>query len=228
MKNNDIFNQKENPYIKPVSSGGYETLLLILVRLIHRESKVLDIGCGIGTIGEFLKNKTNCCVYGIDIDEKAVTIAKKKIDYAQVVDIAREEIPYKLNFDVIILADVIEHLSNPASLFPKIDKIINKSTTVIVSVPNVAYFKIRASLLFGNWNYKDSGILDRTHLRFFTYKTLSEFIKNIEYEIKDTYFTHGLQTHSVYKLNFVRFLSDKITSLFPTLFARQFVLVLKK
>ena len=150
MKNKDIFNQKENPYVKPVSSGGYETLLLILAKLVHSESTILDIGCGIGTIGEFLKNERSCYVYGIDIDEKAVAIAKKKIDHAKVVDITREEIPYKSIFDVIILTDVIEHISNPGLLFKKIDKILNKNATIVISVPNIAYFKIRVSLLFGN------------------------------------------------------------------------------
>jgi SAM-dependent methyltransferase len=89
-------------------------------------------------------------------------------DLQQVPDIAPR------NFDTIIFADVLEHLAWPAGVLKKYADLLKPDGTVIVSLPNVGLWSVRLGLLFGRFRYQDSGVLDRTHLRFFTRRSAIE------------------------------------------------------
>ena len=151
-----------------------------VLSLISSPTRVLDVGCNTGNLGASIKARfPKSWVCGIELDESAASRARTKLDHVIVGDlesIDQEALP--LDIDTIVLADVIEHMKDPDQVLKKLLK--NRSKlSVIVSVPNVQHITVLMSLLRGRWDYRDRGIFDTTHLRFFTKSTAIElFEKN--------------------------------------------------
>jgi methionine biosynthesis protein MetW len=141
-----------------------------VLRNVPAGSTVLDVGCGIGVLGAVLKRK-RCTVTGIDYSQQSVNIAAKRLDEVHLLNIEEREFSSKKKYDVIILADVLEHLRNPEQALLRLVKHLAPGGRVIVSLPNVASWTIRLKLLFGSFTYTPSGILDETHLHLYTLKT---------------------------------------------------------
>jgi 2-polyprenyl-3-methyl-5-hydroxy-6-metoxy-1,4-benzoquinol methylase len=144
-----------------------------IFRLVENNMKVLDIGCAAGFLGKALKEEKKCLVVGMDIDRECIELAKTNLDEVITGDIEEIEklsFPEKF-FDIIIFGDVLEHLRSPERALLKSKRYLSDSGYIIVSVPNIACINIRAKLLLGRFNYENVGILDKTHLRFFTLKT---------------------------------------------------------
>jgi len=160
---------------------GFNRHILKLVR--GSNLKILDIGCGSGELGRLLKAKGHL-VYGIEIDKKSYLLSKRKLDKVLLGDISTMTIPKNFrNFDYIIFADVLEHLVNPPAVLEKVKPLLKKEGFVLISVPNIANWVMRLKLLFGIFNYSNSGLLDKTHLRFFTLKSLKRLINSAGYKI---------------------------------------------
>jgi len=104
--------------------------------------------------------------------------------YAQ--DFAQKII--ETDYDFIILADVIEHMVDPLTFLRDLSSWISNRTRIVLSVPNVAFGAVRLALLGGRFDYVDSGLLERTHLRFFTLATLESIIRNIGMNTEKIYF----------------------------------------
>jgi len=134
--------------------------------------KILDVGCGEGFFGYQLKREINAKIWGIEIDRTAAESAQKKLDKVIVGDISRTigELPDSY-FDCVIFNDVLEHLIDPFTILIRIKRKLSKNGQVISSIPNIRYYdQVKKFLLKKEWKYEDSGILDKTHLRFFTKK----------------------------------------------------------
>lgn len=154
------------------------------LKIIKKHSKVLDIGCYDATLAKKIKKK-NCLVDGID---------NIKIKNTQLNNFFKHNLdnglPKKINYnqyDYIIMLDVIEHLNNPEFFLKNLKKLIKKNfkVKILISTPNIAFFIIRLSLLFGNFNYTDKGILDFTHKRLFTFSSFSRLITDNSFTIKE-------------------------------------------
>jgi SAM-dependent methyltransferase len=148
------------------------------LEIIKQNSRVLDLGCNDGSFLEYLKEKKNCSIIGVDSKNND----GKKIDKIIIQDLNEDlpEIEYD-QIDYITILDVIEHLNSPEIFLNKLKKKINKNKKIkiIFSTPNVAFLPIRISLLFGNFNYSSKGILDFTHKRLFTFSSFKNFfVKN--------------------------------------------------
>lgn len=159
---------------------------------IVRQSRVLDLGCWTGRLGEKLKKEKGCFVTGVDIDKSALKIAGKRLDFVCQADLDFPEIlrkKIKEKFDYVVLTDVLEHLKNPERLLEKLKFFLNANGLLIVSIPNIANWSIRLSLLFGKFNYEETGILDKTHLRFFTRETAIKLIEESGYTIEKIKFS---------------------------------------
>ncbi len=155
---------------------------------IKPNSRVLDIGCGIGAVGKKLNNEKNCHMIGIDtIDVSEL----EGYNHYMSLDIQNVEFNYN-KFDYIILGDVLEHLDHPFDVLLKVRKWLNPEGKILISVPNVANWKIRLSLLFGNFDYTNSGIMDTTHKRFYTRKTITKLIESAGLDIKEMKVTSDL------------------------------------
>ena len=149
--------------------------------------RVLDVGCDTGNLGEYLK-KTAVKVDGIEMDPAAAERAKSKLDLVVCGSVEDERVLSALAppYDVIIFADVLEHLAYPEKTLERIKPMLSPDGIVIASLPNVANFRVRFSLLFGRFEYTEIGILDRTHLRFFTRKTAGGLFEKAGYKVMDT------------------------------------------
>jgi 2-polyprenyl-3-methyl-5-hydroxy-6-metoxy-1,4-benzoquinol methylase len=141
---------------------------------------ILDVGCGRGEFAEQIIAKA-CRVNGVDILPPA-QVSPALDSYTQA-DLLHEGMNGVLNhlglrkFDKILLLDVIEHLPDPAGIVRDCLKLLQPGGQLIISVPNVANISIRLMLLLGRFNYAERGILDRTHLRFFTRRTIRELLE---------------------------------------------------
>jgi 2-polyprenyl-3-methyl-5-hydroxy-6-metoxy-1,4-benzoquinol methylase len=130
----------------------------------RRGLDVLDVGCGYATTSQYLEGNR---VTGIESSAEAAAVARTRID--RVVQRDLQEIDPGLGqFDVIIFADVLEHLAWPIDVLTRYLALLKPGGTVIVSLPNVGLWSVRLQHLFGRFEYEETGVLDRTHLRFFT------------------------------------------------------------
>lgn len=153
-----------------------------IINLIDKDKNapinVLEIGCACGaTLLKIKDNFRNAKLYGIELNENSANIAK---NFAQVEVLNIEASNLFFNekmFDYIIFADVLEHLSDPWEALQNIKKYLKDDGYILASIPNVMHHSIIRDLINGNWTYKDSGLLDRTHLRFFTLKEIIKMFK---------------------------------------------------
>jgi SAM-dependent methyltransferase len=152
-----------------------------ILNLLEREkkpAKILDVGTASGYLGKILKGRGHY-VAGIEFDAAAAERARDYYDSFQVADIETFEFPYRKEFDCIVFADVLEHVRDPAAVLRTCIPALKESGKIIISVPNVANFVVRLGLLFGKFDYMDRGILDRTHLRFFTLRSLKKMMSQV-------------------------------------------------
>jgi methionine biosynthesis protein MetW len=181
---------------------------------------VLDVGCHTGIMGEALRQKKNAKVVGIDTDSAALAVARNRLQSALLIDAEAAGWADQLsnegfrNFDIILFGDVLEHTQQPERILSEAVKLLKPGEQVIVSVPNVAHWRVRFGLLFGRFEYSDSGILDRTHLRFFTRRSARALLANSGYEVTRMDFAGYSLPHWLIKM-------------FPGLFAVQIVMCAK-
>lgn len=143
--------------------------------------RILDVGCSNGILGGQLKRAhPERYVAGIELDATLANIAEEQLDLVLLGD-AMEELAKLVKdgarFDVVIMADILEHLIDPWKAVHLTSSLLDENGCVIVSVPNVAHWTTIASLLAGKWPRRDRGIHDRTHLHFFTIRDLPDLIQ---------------------------------------------------
>ena len=155
----------------------YSNINEAVLRNVPKGSTVLDVGCGSGILGAELKKK-GCTVYGLDYDVESLQIAKTRLDYVMRVDIEKSIPKLKKQFDVIIFADILEHMRFPDKVLKQYLSFLKQNGRIIVSLPNIANWTIRTKLLFGNFTPTETGFLDKTHLKFYTLTTARRLLKN--------------------------------------------------
>ncbi len=149
--------------------------------------QILDIGCGEGELAQELAEQNE--VVGVDILSTPRNRGALK-DYVQIDlengSLADNEKLYGSKFDRILLPDVLEHLRNPEKVLSDCQELLAPDGRILVSLPNVANITVRFSLLFGRWSYSDRGILDKTHVRFYTRKSGKRLIEGCGYRVVQT------------------------------------------
>lgn len=179
---------------------------------------VLEIGCGSGATLGWLKQSGFCEeAHGIELFEAAAISARQYADSVlagdaeQIVDAAFEG----TQFDLILCLDVLEHMVDPWAFVPKLHRLLAPTGRLVVSLPNVRNVKVLLPLLFkGRWRYEDAGILDRTHLRFFTLEGAKELLTTQQFQVKQMVRRMPSPTSKQGLLNRAMFglLSDFLTS----------------
>jgi spore maturation protein CgeB/tetratricopeptide (TPR) repeat protein len=169
--------KESNDIEKP--ENYYKNIRHDLIPLVPEDANcILEVGCAEGMTGNELKKRPGVFVAGIENNEIAAEMARKVLDDVITGDIESMDIPYSPSaFDCIIFADVLEHLVNPLDVLKKMSKLLKKDGTVIMSIPNVQFYGVVHQLIEGNWTYQKEGILDETHLRFFTFKEIEKLVK---------------------------------------------------
>ena len=147
-----------------------------------KNNRILDIGCAAGNFGAFLKEQNIASeVVGVELDSNAAKEARKKLDSVFCADLNQTSMRTLIdsnklkNFDYVVCADVLEHLVDPWSTLNSLVDTIVTDGKVIASIPNVRHWSVWLPLIFkGKWEYENEGIMDRTHLRFFTKHSMLE------------------------------------------------------
>lgn len=145
---------------------------------------VLDVGCNTGCLGEYLKYLGVEKVVGLDVTPHAIEVSKQFEDEVHLLDIEISDPPYpEKYFDVMFFGDVLEHLRDPWEVLTRYGKYLKDDGVIIASVPNLGHFSTIGKLLRGNFFYEGAGILDKTHIRFFTKESASRMFTDSGYEI---------------------------------------------
>ena len=148
--------------------------------------RCMEFGCSSGGFSALVKEKFGCETWGADIDRKSVEMAKTMLDRVFLGDAFEviKELPDN-SFDCLICNDIIEHLYSPERFFEEVKRCLTKDAILICSLPNVRHWKTFNRYLFlKDWKYKKSGILDYTHLRFFTRKSMKRAIKDWGFKLE--------------------------------------------
>ena len=152
--------------------------------------RVLDVGCGFATTSARIQNLGNE-VTGIDESPEIATIAGKRLSRIIEADVQTADLGDE-RFDVIILADVLEHLAWPVSILKRYLQWLAPEGSVIISLPNVGLWSVRLAHLLGRWQYEETGVLDRTHLRFFTRNSAHWLMDQAGLDVVKTTYNPGI------------------------------------
>jgi 2-polyprenyl-3-methyl-5-hydroxy-6-metoxy-1,4-benzoquinol methylase len=153
-----------------------------VVRLAGESARVLELGTATGYMSRALVER-GCTVVGIEFNPKMAEQASEFCERMIVGDLDALDIEGELGedrFDAIIAADVLEHLKDPLTLLKRLRPLLKPDGCFVISIPNIAHGSVRLALLSGQFNYQDIGLLDATHLRFFTQETLAQLLDEAE------------------------------------------------
>jgi O-antigen biosynthesis protein len=191
-KNFLIYKSASNKYQEDNNNATEDSVNYCLAsfsKIIQPNSVVLDVGCAQGLMGKMLKDKPGCKVYGVDINEDALKYARASGYYEDVFKLnienstdSDEFVQFRNStphFDFIVLSNLLEHLVDPTSALLKLSGMLENRGNILISIPNLSHADISLNLLNGVFNYNDVGILDNTHLRFFTKQSFIQWIDQI-------------------------------------------------
>lgn len=168
----------ESPY--------YEFARPEVARLVPQSTtNLLELGCAAGALGAALKASHGCRVTGIELVPEVARRATERLDRVIVGDCEAldfESLFGDERFDCLVAADVLEHLRDPLDLLARLRRYLAPEATLVASFPNVRHFSVVAALVDGYWTYADAGILDRTHLRFFTRREFARLLHDAGFE----------------------------------------------
>lgn len=208
----------------------------ILIDLVRRHARaggtLLDLGAAGGELGAALRPHFARTI-GFEYNVDCIGELRRRFDSAVIADLdGVERLPR--NVDAVVMADVLEHLRNPAGALAAVHRILPAEGRAFLSVPNVANITVRLALLAGRFNYADRGILDRTHVRFYTARTFRAEVEKAGFRILET-------TASTMPIRLVigsftpepilrlaESLLSGLTRLWRSLFAYQIIVVAKK
>jgi 2-polyprenyl-3-methyl-5-hydroxy-6-metoxy-1,4-benzoquinol methylase/predicted nucleic acid-binding Zn-ribbon protein len=180
---------KSYPALAPTDEGALDpnSSYAHILQFVSGPKRVVDFGCGPGNLARFLSQR-GCTVVGVEINPESAVLAK---EYCEDVIIADLDVASVLKlfpsdrFDIAIFADILEHLREPWRLLKESHQILRAGGFVTASIPNIAHGAIRLSMLKGDFDYQELGVMDNTHLRFFTRKTVEGLFEHAGFAIDE-------------------------------------------
>ncbi len=167
--------------------------------------KTLEFGCGYGFFSKLVKDTFNAECWAVEINDKAAQIASENLDKVIKCDANKslKKLPENY-FDCVILNDVLGCIADPFYLLENIKEKLTSKGVVVASIPNVRYWRnLRALVWRGEWDYRELGILDSAHVRFYTYKSLIKMFQKLGYEIITIEGIHPTRNKKFKVLNFL-------------------------
>jgi len=162
---------------------SYSPNLPVLNLIPKKAKKLLDIGCGNGGLIDFYTGTID----GITISESEYEIAKKRLNNVFLHNL-EQGLPEKLEkYDVVLASHVLEHIAYPDKLLSDVKKVMNAQSIFIVALPNIMHYKYRFKLFFGNFKYENTGVMDYTHLRWYTFHSAKKMLKKNGFEILEAF-----------------------------------------
>lgn len=218
-------------YSKAFEETGYSGAHLEALKLIGRNKVVLDVGCSSGYLMKAIREDLGGVVDGVEVNAETAKLAAKYARKVYVGSIEDVEVVKQLSgkYNVLLFMDVLEHLRDPLSVLKNTRQLLSDDGYVIALIPNIANWRMRISLLMGKFDYQEQGLLDKTHLRFFTLKSLKAMFREAGYKITYLDFTLGgappvLTGISKPGKNLLKGILKRIFLYFPGLFAYQFII----
>jgi len=182
----------------------------IAIEYIIPNKKILDVGCACGDFATVLKEKKPSKIWGMEYNQGSIDIARKTRMFEDIyrIDLNNFDSQNFQNFygffDYIIFGDVLEHINAPKMTLDLFKKFLKDDGFFILSIPNIAHASIKSNLLLDDFTYTPCGLLDETHIKFFTYKSIPSFLADIDLEIDKCQFTFqdkiGLQPSNPYDI----------------------------
>jgi methionine biosynthesis protein MetW len=164
----------------------------LLLAMIPEGARVLDVGCGTGSVSCLVRDRRRATVLGIEPNAARARLAEER-GIAVIASTYTEEIPRRHGtFDVVLFADVLEHLEDPAAMLWQVRAALAPGGRVLASIPNVAHWSVRLNLLVGRFDYQPTGIMDATHLRWFTRAAVGRLFGEAGYELREMRSSAGM------------------------------------
>ena len=179
---------KDYPDISHISKDDLDAndSLIKMLAMVGKGKKVIDFGCATGYFAKLLSQE-NCEVTGVEINPAAAKLAEQHCERVIVADLDNTDIKSIVGndvFDVITFGDVLEHLKDPWTFLSSVKDILTPDGYVVASIPNIAHGSVRLALVEGRFEYTELGLLDSTHIRFFTYDSLHDLFESAGYAIE--------------------------------------------
>lgn len=169
-----------------------QNIYRLVIERIKPHSLILDVGCATGYLGQYLMKEKDCWVCGLEKDKEATKVAQKRLGKIIIGDIEDKEMIKKIikamrgvKFDNILAVELIEHLKDHSQVLINLKSLLKPTGYFIATVPNITHWSVRLALLKGEFDYQDYGILDNTHLHFFTSKNFKKLFVDCGFEIKE-------------------------------------------
>jgi 2-polyprenyl-3-methyl-5-hydroxy-6-metoxy-1,4-benzoquinol methylase len=169
-------------------TGYYSNSRAELIPLIPiSATRILEIGCAEGAFAKSLcavRKGFRPEIIGVEINPSAALKAEQVLNAVFVGNIEQLELPFRDHFDCVVCADVLEHLVDPWKTLERLKAYLRPGGYVVSSIPNIQHWREVVNLLGGSWEYTKEGIMDSTHLRFFTRKSIVNFFERSEFNVE--------------------------------------------
>lgn len=167
-------------------SGYFSRYRKEMMEFVPSEARrILDVGCGTGGFGTLIRERQECELWGVESDSHAAKAAEERFHRVLNGDIS--EILHALpkgHFDCVVFNDVLEHLIDPYMVLSVIKENLSSDGSIVCSIPNVRHVSVLYDLIVSKqWRYEEEGILDKTHLRFFTKKSIVDMFTMLGYDV---------------------------------------------
>ena len=166
-------------YDTDVDLSNHNNSHTLMVELVGGTKRVLDVGCATGYLARALVER-GCTVSGVEFDAEAAEEARPHLERLVIGDLETMDLAEAFGddrFDVVVFGDVLEHLRNPLPVLRQAKALLADRGSVVVSIPNIAHGSVRLALLAGRFDYQDLGLLDATHVRFFTRSSVEDLFR---------------------------------------------------
>lgn len=173
-------------YLRTIQADE-RTSLSVLASHIHSQASVLDLGCGSGALGQYLSETRSCVSDGLTWSQREADHARpfyRKVVVADLEQCDLKTVFGASHYDYIVCADVLEHLRQPERILDACRTLLKPTGQLLISVPNAGYCGLIAELLQGEFRYREEGLLDKTHLRFFTRRSLTRFLAEHQWQMQ--------------------------------------------
>lgn len=184
-KNGQKF-QKKWGFDSNYSHNVRHELIEMINASIEAPLRILEVGCACGGTLLGIKNiYKNSVLYGIELNKQSAQVASLIAEMLEA-DVEQDKLIYPEEyFDIIIFADVLEHMADPWAALKNVRKHLKPQGQILISLPNIMHYSIISKLILGAWEYEEAGILDRTHLRFFSLKEINKLAVTTGYKVED-------------------------------------------
>lgn len=179
---------KDYPNITHISKDDLDTndSLIKMLAMVGKGKRVIDFGCATGYFAKLLSQE-GCEVTGVEVNPDAAKVAEQYCKRVIVADLDNTDIKSFVGedvFDVVTFGDVLEHLKDPWTFLRSVKDLLTPNGYIVASVPNIAHGSVRLALVEGRFDYAELGLLDSTHIRFFTYDSLHYLFESTGYAIE--------------------------------------------